>query len=175
LAEILDPKHFIENSDANVILGGMSNQISIRTYRPEDFDAVTRFWRRAREVAMPEMTARLGYSFEMDCRFFREHIVPSCQLWVAERNDMPIAFMGIKADFLDYLYVDHDYHRQGIGQAMLVHARLLSPEHLWLYTHQANLIARAFYEKNGLVAEKYGVSPPPESEPDVEYHWWLDR
>ena len=31
--------------------------------------------------------------------------------------------------------------------------------------------SRAFYEKYGFTAEKFGVSPPPESEPDVEYHW----
>ncbi len=33
------------------------------------------------------------------------------------------------------------------------------------------LMRSAFYEKNGFIAEKYGISPPPESEPDVEYHW----
>jgi ribosomal protein S18 acetylase RimI-like enzyme len=49
--------------------------------------------------------------------------------------------------------------------------RQLLPKHIWLYTHAANKMARAFYEKNGFVAEKFGVSPEPESEPDVEYHW----
>jgi ribosomal protein S18 acetylase RimI-like enzyme len=56
-------------------------------------------------------------------------------------------------------------------EALLNFAREQSPEHLWLYTLQVNLNARAFYEKNGFVAEKLGLSPPPESEPDVEYHW----
>ena len=32
-------------------------------------------------------------------------------------------------------------------------------------------MALSFYEKNDFVAEKFGVSPEPESEPDVEYHW----
>jgi hypothetical protein len=50
-------------------------------------------------------------------------------------------------------------------------ARKRSPVHLWLYTLQINVNARVFYEKNGFVAEKFGFSPPPENEPDVEYHW----
>jgi hypothetical protein len=36
---------------------------------------------------------------------------------------------------------------------------------------QVNFNARAFYEKNGFVAEKFGFSDPPENEPDVGYHW----
>jgi hypothetical protein len=40
-----------------------------------------------------------------------------------------------------------------------------------LYTLQINTNARAFYERNGFRALKFGLSPPPESEPDVEYHW----
>ena len=59
----------------------------------------------------------------------------------------------------------------GIGQALLNFARERSPDHVWLYTLQINVGARAFYEKNGFVAEKFGISPPPENEPDVEYHW----
>jgi GNAT superfamily N-acetyltransferase len=146
--------------------------LHIRFYRADDFEAVTRLWRRAREAAMPELTARMGYSFEMDQAHFAGHIVASCDLWVAERDGVPVAFMGIKKDFIDYLYVDPGYHRQGIGQALLAHAHDLSHDHLWLYTHVANTMARAFYEKNGFVAEKFGVSPAPENEPDVEYHWY---
>ncbi len=59
----------------------------------------------------------------------------------------------------------------GLGKALLDHARSLSPEHLWLYTLQINANGRAFYEKNGFRRVKLGISPAPESEPDVEYHW----
>lgn len=40
-----------------------------------------------------------------------------------------------------------------------------------VWTHQKNSKARAFYEKWGLTAVRFGMSPPPESEPDVEYQW----
>ena len=39
------------------------------------------------------------------------------------------------------------------------------------HTHQQHAQARAFCEKHGFRAVKFGISPPPESEPDVEYHW----
>jgi ribosomal protein S18 acetylase RimI-like enzyme len=40
-----------------------------------------------------------------------------------------------------------------------------------LYTLQVNLNARAFYEKNGFNVVELGVSPAPESEPDLKYEW----
>jgi ribosomal protein S18 acetylase RimI-like enzyme len=93
------------------------------------------------------------------------------QVWVVEVDSRPVAFMAMNREFVDQLYIHPDYWRQGIGNALLNLARQRSPEHVWLYTLQVNVNARAFYEKNGFVAEKFGMSPPPENEPDVEYHW----
>jgi len=75
--------------------------------------------------------------------------------------------MAMENDFIDQLYIHPDYWRQGIGKMLLDFAK----ERLWLYTLQINVNARAFYEKNGFVAEKFGFSDPPENEPDVQYHW----
>jgi ribosomal protein S18 acetylase RimI-like enzyme len=50
-------------------------------------------------------------------------------------------------------------------------AQELSPDGLELHTHQENTKARRFYEKHGFEVVRFGVSPPPESAPDVEYHW----
>lgn len=145
----------------------------IRKYEPNDFDPVTRLWRRAREVSLPEFQRAKGYPFEMDCAYFRDHILPNNQVWVVEVDKRPVAFMAIKDDFIDDLYIDPDYWRMGIGRALLAHARTLSPKKLRLFTLQINVNARAFYEKNGFKVLKFGVSPPPESEPDVEYVWLL--
>jgi ribosomal protein S18 acetylase RimI-like enzyme len=90
---------------------------------------------------------------------------------VAESDGKPVAFMAMRDNFIDHLYVHPDYQQRGIGKNLLELAHRLSPEHVWLYTLQVNTNARAFYEKNGFVAEKFGLSPPPENEPDVEYHW----
>jgi ribosomal protein S18 acetylase RimI-like enzyme len=146
--------------------------ILIRPYRPDDFEAVTVFWRRARELAFPDFQREKGHPFEEDQVYFRDVILINNDVWVVERDGTAAAFMALAGDFIDQLYVDPAYQRSGLGKALLEHARALSPEHLWLFTLQINVNGRAFYEQNGFRAVRFGFSPPPESEPDVEYHWY---
>jgi GNAT superfamily N-acetyltransferase len=144
----------------------------IRLYQPSDFDAVTILWRVAREASLPDFQLRKGHFFYEDMAYFRDHILPANQVWVAvDEHDKPIGFMAIKADFIDHFYIHPDHWRKGLGGAFLAHARKLSPERLWLYTLQCNINAQAFYEKHGFKAVEFGVSPAPENEPDVKYVW----
>jgi ribosomal protein S18 acetylase RimI-like enzyme len=153
----------------------MSNPYFMRDYRPEDFDAVTILWRISREKSLPEFQNAKGHFFYEDQGYFRAHILKENKIWVVELDNRPVAFMAMRGDFIDRLYVHPDYQNRGIGKALLGCARKISPEHIWLYTLQINTHARIFYEKNGFIAEKFGISPPPESEPDVEYHWRKTR
>ncbi|MDO8753998.1 MAG: GNAT family N-acetyltransferase, partial [Anaerolineales bacterium] len=138
-------------------------QSIIRLYKPEDFEAITRLWFEAETAAMPKLMARMGHKLEDAREYFLRAVVAEDQIWVYERDGAALGFLAIQGEFIDRLYVDPAYHRQGIGQALLMKARELLPKHMWLYTHVANKMARAFYEKNGFVAEKFGVSPEPES------------
>jgi len=144
----------------------------IRPYQPADFDAVMILWRQSREVSLPDFQRRKGHFFYEDLAYFREHVLPENEVWIVEESARPIAFLAIKNDFIDHLYVHPDYWRMGIGHLLIEHARRFSPLHLWLYTLQVNVNARAFYEKNGFVITKLGVSQPPENEPDVKYEWF---
>ena len=143
----------------------------IREYRVDDFDTVTRLWRLAREIAMPEFQREKGHTFEEDCVYFRDVILQNDDVWVAEVDGRAAGFIAMAGDFVDQLYIHPDFQRRGLGKDFLDFAQERSPEHVWLFTLQVNTNGRAFYEKNGFVAEKFGVSPAPESEPDVEYHW----
>lgn len=145
--------------------------MTIRPYRPEDFDPVNDLWRRARLGAFPDFQARTGHTAEEDRTYFREVVQVKHDLWVAELDGRPVAFMAIAGDFIDQLYVDPDHQRHGIGGALIAHARGLSPAGLRLFTLQFNVNGRAFYETHGFVVARLGVSPPPESEPDMEYRW----
>jgi ribosomal protein S18 acetylase RimI-like enzyme len=73
------------------------------------------------------------------------------------------------------MYVDPPEWRKGWGTAFIFLAKELHPTGLELHTHQENWAARGLYEKHGFTAVKFGVSPPPESAPDVEYHWRPDQ
>jgi ribosomal protein S18 acetylase RimI-like enzyme len=149
----------------------MPVEFVIREYREADFDAVTILWRISREKSLPDFQQEKGHFFYEDRDYFQNHVLKENRIWVVDVDNRPVAFMAMNKDFVDQLYIHPNYWRQGIGNALLNVAREQSPEHVWLYTLQINVNARAFYEKNGFVAEKFGISPPPESEPDVEYHW----
>ena len=91
-------------------------------------------------------------------------------VWVAVDGEA-LGFLAIKGERLGWLYVDPPAQGRGIGTALLDKAKSLSPSGLTLYTHQRNERARAFYERRGFRAIQFGVSPPPESEPDVLYRF----
>ncbi|MCC6568960.1 MAG: GNAT family N-acetyltransferase [Anaerolineales bacterium] len=149
----------------------MIESLTIREYLDTDFDSVTILWRVSREKSLPDFQREKGHFFFEDRDYFQNRILAANKIWVAVVGNRVAAFMAMENEFIDQLYVHPDFWRQGIGEALLEHARKISPSHLWLYTLQVNWNARAFYEKHGFAAEKFGTSPPPESEPDVEYHW----
>ena len=156
---------------AQIFYGSAMPEIIIREFQPQDFDVVTILWRLAREKSIPDFQRRKGHFFYEDREYFRDRILQRDQVWVAETAGQPVAFMAMENDFIDQLYVHPDHWRRGIGEALLNFAKSRYPQHLWLYTLQVNVDARAFYEKNGFVAEKFGFSDPPENEPDAQYHW----
>jgi len=145
-----------------------------RLYKDDDFTLLVVLWRIAREKSTPDFQRRKGHFFYEDVAYFRENILVENTVWVVDdEQDRPVAFMAIKDDFIDHLYVHPDHWRKGIGGELIRFAQTLSPQHLWLYTLQDNVNARAFYEKKGFVVTKLGISPSPENEPDVKYEWFV--
>ncbi len=116
----------------------------------------------------------MGYSAQQDRAQFRDYICRKFELWVADRGSFVLGWMALSNGQIEYLYVDPVFHRRGVGTALLHKAREANPNRLSLYTHQRNEGACAFYESNGFVPVEYGISPPPENEPDVRYEWSLD-
>lgn len=104
-------------------------------------------------------------------KVFHEIITLKSEIWL-EANELNIkGFIAIQGSYVDRLYVDPAFQRQGVGAALIQFAKETHPTGIELRTHQQNKRACAFYEKLGFEAVKYGISPPPESVPDVEYHW----
>jgi ribosomal protein S18 acetylase RimI-like enzyme len=90
---------------------------------------------------------------------------------VGVRQDHVVAFLAMIGSYIDRMYVDPAQWRKGWGTQLIVFAKTLFPDGLELCTHQENHGARKLYEKHGFKAVRFGVSPPPESAPDVQYHW----
>jgi putative acetyltransferase len=143
----------------------------LRAYAPADCDAVVALWNETKRDTYDFLPLEQSRTVDEDRGFFRAHIEPRCSLWVAGRDEAPAGFLALRGSYVDRLYVRPGAQRRGVGAALLAHAKALSPGGLELHTHQRNGKARAFYEKHGFAAVRFGVSPPPESEPDIEY-WW---
>jgi len=93
------------------------------------------------------------------------------EVWLAWESGAVVGLLAVCNGTIDQLYVEPGRQRRGIGTALLDKARERFPGGLTLLTHQRNARARAFYESRGFQPLRFGVSPPPEREPDVQYAW----
>jgi len=150
--------------------------MDVRAVRDDELDEVISIWHEARKKLHTTLRieAERGLTLEDSRRIFREVIAPRCEIWVAERDQDLLGFLARRGSYIDRMYVRPAAQRQGVGTALLTRARTLSPSGLELHTHVSNRGAREFYEKHGFRAVAFGLSPPPENEPDVEYRWRPD-
>jgi ribosomal protein S18 acetylase RimI-like enzyme len=143
----------------------------IRAFQDEDEKAVVEVWYRAGKAAYDYLSLWQELTLDSAREIFRRVILSECRIWVAQADQHIVAFLAMKGSYIDRMYVDPAHWRRGWGSRLVEFAKSVSPSGLELHTHQENLAARTLYEKHGFLAVKFGMSPPPESAPDVEYHW----
>jgi len=143
----------------------------IRPFQDEDEPAVAAVWHRSGLAAYPYLPTWQAFTLEHARTIFHTVIRAECAIWVGTLDEQIVAYLAMNGSYIDRLYVDPSEWRCGWGTRLIDLAKTLSPQGLELHTHQANLAACALYEKHGFKAVNYGISPPPESAPDVEYHW----
>ena len=143
----------------------------IRPFEASDESAVVGVWHRAGRTAYRFLPTWQTFTVERAQEVFRNVIRPKCDIWVGTLDHTVVTYLAMTGSYIDRMYVDPVEWRQGWGARLVTLAKNVSPDGLELHTHRDNRAARAFYEKHGFVAVKFGVSPPPENAPDVEYHW----
>jgi ribosomal protein S18 acetylase RimI-like enzyme len=148
-----------------------SIQQMIREFRAADEDEVVDVWHRSGVAAYPYLPTWQAFTLEQARGVFERVIRPRCAIWVATGGGRVVAYLAMKETYIDRLYVDPAEWRKGWGTRLVNFAKQLSPRGLELHTHRENHAARALYEHHGFKAVKFSISPPPESAPDVEYHW----
>ena len=144
---------------------------AIRLFKDGDEAAVIAVWHRSGLAAYSFLPTWQALTLERAGEVFRGVIRPRCSIWVGTRHEHVVAFLAMVGSYIDRMYVDPAEWRQGWGTRLVLLAKTLHPEGLELHTHQQNHAARRLYEKHGFRAVKFGLSPPPESAPDIEYHW----
>jgi GNAT superfamily N-acetyltransferase len=147
---------------------------SIRPYQDRDEADVVGVWYRSGQVVYTFLPEWQSLTLKRAGEIFREVIRPGCNIWVGVHDEQVVAFLAMNGSYVDRMYVDPAEWRKGWGTKLIVFAKTLFPDGLELCTHQENQGARKLYEKHGFRAVRFGVSPPPESVPDVEYHWRPD-
>lgn len=143
----------------------------IRKFKPADTISTAQVWYRSGKDEYTYLPMFQALDEDEALTVFKSLILQHCEIWVYQSQSAICGFLAMQGSYIDRLYVDPAQHRKGVGVALLKHAMQLSPDGLQLHTHQQNHRARKFYEKSGFAAVKFGVSPAPESVPDVEYHW----
>lgn len=149
-----------------------AHALHVRAMRPDELPAVIALWHETCRDTYDFIPIERDRTLQDRRGFFEANVAPACALHVAVEDDALLGFLALRgASYVDRLYVLPAAQRRGVGAALLARARELSPRGLELHTHQRNVRACAFYEKHGFHAMRFGLSPPPENEPDVEYHW----
>ena len=151
----------------------MDADLVIRPFAAKDFEELTEVWHNVNRSAYPYVVAHQRYTLEEVRTFFRSSVLPINRLWVASLGMSIVGFIAVDATHINQLAVDVNYQHRGIGSALLRYLLSITEGPWRLFTFQRNESARLFYEKHGFCVVGFGVSPPPENEPDVEY--LLDR
>ena len=144
---------------------------SVRWFADADFDFLVRRWHETNLASYPYCAEHQRHSLDEAFAFFRGKVLVQCEVWVAEAPGELLGLIALRAPWIDQFAVFPEHQRRGVGTTLLRKAKERSPRELRLYTFRRNERARAFYERHGFVPVAFGVSPSPESEPDVEYRW----
>jgi GNAT superfamily N-acetyltransferase len=149
--------------------------VSLRRADAADARAVAEVWLRARRAAVPVVPAPVHPDDEVR-HYFQTVVVPTMETWLAEVDGRAVAVLVLDGEQVDQLYVDPDWQRRGIGSQLVRLAQARRPEGLALWTFQANLRARSFYERHGFVPVACtDGSANEERVSDVRYVWGGQR
>ncbi|MDC0738232.1 GNAT family N-acetyltransferase [Cognatishimia sp. SS12] len=106
-----------------------------------------------------------------DLRGFCREMIARSWVSVAVQNGEVIGFLARHNNYVHALYVTLAARGQGVGQALLARAQGEATA-LDLWTHQANSVARRFYQRAGFhEVESSAGHHNDEGLPDVRYYW----
>ncbi len=135
-----------------------------------DMPALARLYRRTVRASLPFVPEL--HTAQEDAWWFAERLFAANQVWLSESpQGGPQGYVAFRADFIEHLFIQPESQGARLGVALLDKARENARE-ISLWTFQANLRARRFYERHGFVAvtETDGADNE-EKLPDVLYRW----
>jgi GNAT superfamily N-acetyltransferase len=142
----------------------------MRHARANEIGDVADVWLRARAAAIPAIPAPV-HSDEEVRSWFERVVLPDREVWVAAVDGAIVGVLVLDGEWLDQLYVEPGWSGRGVGSELLAVAKRQRPAGLRLWTFEANVRARRFYERHGFVATGSTDGDNEEGAPDVRYEW----
>jgi GNAT superfamily N-acetyltransferase len=127
-------------------------------------------WLRSRAASVPEIPPPVHTDDEVRA-WFQEVVLPEREVWVADDGEGIVAVLVLEDEWIDQLYVEPGHTGRGIGGQLMAIAKRRRPSDLRLWTFEANVSARRFYERHGFVATDSTAGDNEEGAPDVRYEW----
>ena len=122
--------------------------MQIRLSTPADTPALAAIWHAAVRATHDFLSVQ---DFQDIAVLVAEHYLPHTPVWVMlDAAGIPRGFMGMSATHIDSLFVDPEVHGQGLGRALMEHARTVSGQ-LTVDVNEQNLQALGFYQRQGFV------------------------
>lgn len=141
----------------------------MRLLRGDEANSAAELHRRAGAL-IPGYDTTL-HSQEDYLAFYRQNVMEKGPVWGVFDQKTLRGHIALIPGWIDHLYVDPDFHRKGIGRS-LVRVAQEEQDELRLFTFQANLGARSFYEHVGFAIEELTDGQRNEEKlPDVTYYW----
>lgn len=129
--------------------------MQIRLSSPDDTSALHDIWRSAVLATHHFLSAE---DFTQIAQQVADDYLPHSPLWVACGPDgMPLGFLGLTGAEVDTLFIHATARGQGVGRALLAHARLQAQGPLTVDVNEQNPQALGFYKRMGFV--QVGRSP----------------
>lgn len=144
--------------------------MQIRRARHGEADAVATVWWRSRAASVPQIPAPV-HSEEEVRAWFANVVLPEREVWVADDGLVVAGILVLEDDWIDQLYVDPDHIGRGVGGRLMAVAKAQRPGGLRLWTFDANVRARRFYEHHGFVPTASTTGDNEEGAADVLYEW----
>jgi GNAT superfamily N-acetyltransferase len=146
--------------------------VELRSATAEDASQVAQVLLSSRNAFL--QYARLPHTESEVHQWVREELVPSGGVTVACAGESVVGVLAVGHEagtsWLNQLYLAPSHVGQGIGTRLLGHALQSLPLPIRLYTFQASLRARSFYERHGFKVISFtDGSANQERCPDVLY------
>jgi putative acetyltransferase len=117
----------------------------IRKYQPADCEDVLNVWARGSASAHPFLSQDF---LERERHNIPNVYLPKAETWVWEVDGHVVGFISLLGNEVGAIFVDPEFHRCGIGRALMDRARAMRGD-LEVEVFERNLQARAFYAELG--------------------------